>query len=81
MKTLFIWTLLVCSSFFSQAQSYNSSCIPSGSMVTTYRNDACRLAIKRMHETNSPFADSVTIPEIFIAARQLYRCADKQWNS
>jgi hypothetical protein len=35
-------------------------------MDATYRNDACRLAIKRMHEIGSPFADSITIPEILI---------------
>jgi len=35
-------------------------------MESTYRNDARRLAIKRMYEINSPLADKVTIPPIFI---------------
>lgn len=65
-KILLIWSFLICSCYFSQAQTYNSSCIPFGAMETTYRNDACRLAIKRMHEIASPFADSITIPIIYI---------------
>jgi hypothetical protein len=66
MKTFLFWSFLICFSFSSRAQTYSSSCIPSGTMEVIYHNDACRLAIKRMHDIASPFADSTTIPEIFI---------------
>ena len=66
MKALLIWSVLILSCFFSMAQTYNSSCIPSGAMELTYRNDACRLAIKRMHEIASPFVDSISIPGVLI---------------
>src|SRR5689334_1401462 len=62
MKALLIWSLLTISCLFTKAQSYNSSCFPTGVMEATYRNDAARLAIKRLHEIGSPLADSVNIP-------------------
>ena len=66
MKILLLATLFIASGFISKAQTYPSSCTPTGLMEITYHNDACRLAIKRLHETNSPFADSVVIPQLLI---------------
>ena len=66
MKIFLIATLLIITSLFTEAQTYPSSCSPTGTMQATYHNDAARLAIKRLHETNSPLADSVTIPQLLI---------------
>lgn len=66
MKKIVTSLLLIFSCVLSEAQTYPGNCNPIGSMDITYRNDACRLAIKRMHEIGSPFADSITIPEVFI---------------
>ncbi len=66
MKMLLLSLLIISSGLFSQAQTYPSSCAPSGLMEITYHNDACRLAIKRLHEINSPLVDSVTIPQLLI---------------
>ena len=44
----------------------DSVVIPQLLIEITYHNDACRLAIKRLHETNSPFVDSVVIPQLLI---------------
>jgi hypothetical protein len=66
MKALLISSMLIVCFLISKAQPYNSSCDPSGVMESTYRNDAARLAIKRLHDISSPLADSVIIPEILI---------------
>ena len=54
MKIFLIATLLIIISLFTEAQTYPGSCSPTGTMQATYHNDAARLAIKRLHETNSP---------------------------
>ena len=66
MKIFLIATLLIITSLFTEAQTYPSSCSPTGTMQATYHNDAARLAIKRLHDTNSPLADSVVIPQLLI---------------
>lgn len=66
MKSIFSCICLVYSCLFTYAQTYTSSCIPSGARKIIYHNDACRLAIKRLHVLHSPLADSVTIPTVLI---------------
>lgn len=66
MKILILAAFSIFTSFFTQAQTYPSNCTPTGTMQVTYHNDAARLAIKRLHETNSPLADSVVIPQLLI---------------
>lgn len=47
----------------ARGQIYSSSCTPSDSMEIIYHKDACKLAIQRLFETGSHFADSIVIPE------------------
>ncbi|MFT3981644.1 MAG: hypothetical protein QM687_14310 [Ferruginibacter sp.] len=66
MKSLFLALLLIASFYLAKAQTYPSSCTSDASMHSTYHNDACRLTIKRLKEIQSPFADSISIPGVFI---------------
>ncbi len=66
MKFFLTATLLFISILFTQAQTYPGNCTPTGTMEVTYHNDAARLAIKRLHATNSTYKDSVTIPQLLI---------------
>lgn len=66
MKFFLTATLLFISILFTQAQTYPGNCTPTGTMEVTYHNDAARLAIKRLHATNSTYKDSITIPQLLI---------------
>jgi hypothetical protein len=63
MKAFLLLLAFIVTCSLTQAQTYSSSCIPSDSMEIIYRNDACWLANRRTYETNSPYADSITIYE------------------
>lgn len=63
MKVFLLLPAFIITCSFAKAQTFTSSCTPSDSMEVIYRNDACWLANKRTYEINSPFADSITIPE------------------
>ncbi|HMO60483.1 MAG TPA: hypothetical protein PKA46_00260 [Ferruginibacter sp.] len=82
MKALFLSALLLMVGISSKSQTYTSSCTPSGNMEAIYRNDAYKLAIKRVHDIGSPFADSVNIPEIFVDSIEnaLYAIANMQFS-
>jgi hypothetical protein len=74
MKALLLSLAFIVTGSFVQAQTYSSSCTASDSMQMIYRNDACWLANRRTYETNSVFADSITIHEAVIDSikRALY---------
>jgi hypothetical protein len=61
--------------------TYNSSCTPTG-IERTYRNDAYRLAIQRLTEINSPWKDSVEIPDIYVdsIAKIFYTIHNMDWS-
>jgi len=63
MKAFLLLSAFIVTYAFAEAQTYSSSCTPSDSMEIIYRNDACWLANRRTYETNSPYADSITIYE------------------
>lgn len=62
MKVFLLFAVCITGCLYIQAQTYSSSCNPADSMEIIYRNDACWLANRRTYETNSPYADSITIP-------------------
>lgn len=66
MKAFLLLPAFIVTYAFAKAQTYSSSCTPSDSMEYIYRHDACKLAIQRLFETGSPYADSIVIPETSI---------------
>lgn len=80
MKKIVLFGLLLLSFAFVKAQNFNSSIAPTTIMETTYRNDACRLAINRMYQIDSLLADSITIPNTIIDTmlKGLYAIANMQ---
>lgn len=80
MKAFLLLVVLIVTCSIAQAQTYSSSCTPSDSMEIIYRNDACKLAIQRLRETNSPLIDSVSIPEVLVDSieKALYEVTNMQ---
>lgn len=63
MKYFLLLLLTISSSLF--AQTYQSSCTPTGDMVAAYRHDVFRLALAHVIEIQSPYKDSVEIPALY----------------
>lgn len=61
MKKAVILFLLVSGSYAAEAQTVASSCLAPDSVVRCYRNDADRLAIRRVNARRSTYRDSVRI--------------------
>ena len=65
MKNYILLLLLCILSITSYSQKVPSSCNASDSVRALYRTDAQRIALSRIYKYNSPYKDSVTIPEIW----------------
>lgn len=62
MQRFFTLLLLICFSHIS-AQTYTSSCTHNALLEKIYRNDAYKLALYRLHETQNSYEDSIEIPQ------------------
>lgn len=82
MKTILLFLVFIVYTQLAFTQTWNSSCVPTGNMVAAYRNDAHKLALARLHQINSPWKDSIDIPQSFIdtVARALYAIENMAWS-
>ncbi len=65
MKTILTAALVFCFFLAVNAQTYNSSCMPTGNMEAIYRNDAYYLSIKWVNDNGSVYKDSILIPQVY----------------
>ncbi len=82
MKSIALFLLFVAFSLLVRSQTWNSSCTPTGNMVSTYKTDAYKLAIGRLKQINSPWKDSIDVPQLYqdSIAKALYAIENMAWT-
>ena len=82
MKSIALSLLFAFFSLIVRSQTWNSSCTPTGNMAATYRTDAYKLAIGRLQQINSPWKDSIDVPQVYLdsIAKALYAIENMAWT-
>lgn len=62
MKKFILLTAIVLGTFNSIGQVFSSSCIAPDSIIAKYKDDADRLALRKIYQQNLSFKDSIRIP-------------------